>query len=584
MNIGSRPRLLAAASAIALLGIAVSGRQGPPASALKTPAETTGFAAASAYGDVMTFLTAVSAAAPRSIHLTTMGTTTDGRAMPLVVVGPSIADATPAAVRGSGKLRVWINAGSHGDDLDGTEATLALIRDLAAGRHAEWLESVVLLVSPLANPDGRERVAVGAPPFLNGPPGDVGQRMTASGVDLDGDATTLRSPEAQAAAKIWVDYDPLVLIDLHTTAWSCSGYVTTYAPPMHPGTSERVLAPLRNEWLPFITRNLKVRRTIDAFYRGRVSNGDDGCGSVPAPTTTAPAATSRRGSAPAPPAGRGARGRTGAAAPPAKALPITPTPAPPPPVTAAWTGITAAAGVAVNYAGLRNRFAIDGESYAYAAFAERVAAAGFFVEEAVSFVYAAGTRLKKATEDADADLIVGRSQATTAKLLTGTRIEVLMGSVDVIPNPANAGAPIRHRAAMTTTVPMIDRMWFEPATDEIAAAEYYIPSGLTSVLDLLKAHGVQLRQLTQPSRGVEEFVVTPAPGGRRAGRPLAGGWQPAGPAVSVPASTWVVRMNQPLARLAFALLEPASEDGLAATGLTGEAVDGSTTYPILRKR
>jgi hypothetical protein len=43
-------------------------------------------------------------------------------------------------------------------------------------------------------------------------------------------------------------------------------------------------------------------------------------------------------------------------------------------------------------------------------------------------------------------------------------------------------------------------------------------------------------------------------------------------------------MNQPLARLAFALLEPSSEDGLAAIGLLGDGLEGSGTYPILRKR
>jgi hypothetical protein len=43
-------------------------------------------------------------------------------------------------------------------------------------------------------------------------------------------------------------------------------------------------------------------------------------------------------------------------------------------------------------------------------------------------------------------------------------------------------------------------------------------------------------------------------------------------------------MNQPLARLAFYLLEPASDDGLTAWNALDEYLKDAKTYPILRKR
>lgn len=47
---------------------------------------------------------------------------------------------------------------------------------------------------------------------------------------------------------------------------------------------------------------------------------------------------------------------------------------------------------------------------------------------------------------------------------------------------------------------------------------------------------------------------------------------------------WEIRMDQPLGRLAFHLLEPASDDGLVAwNGLDGQLKD-ATTYPIFRTR
>ena len=54
--------------------------------------------------------------------------------------------------------------------------------------------------------------------------------------------------------------------------------------------------------------------------------------------------------------------------------------------------------------------------------------------------------------------------------------------------------------------------------------------------------------------------------------------------VDRPAGAWEVRMNQPLARLAFYLLEPTSDDGLVAWNSLDERLKDAKVYPILRKR
>jgi hypothetical protein len=43
-------------------------------------------------------------------------------------------------------------------------------------------------------------------------------------------------------------------------------------------------------------------------------------------------------------------------------------------------------------------------------------------------------------------------------------------------------------------------------------------------------------------------------------------------------------MNQPLARLAFYLIEPRSNDGLLTWDLLDDALKDAKTYPILRTR
>ena len=38
-------------------------------------------------------------------------------------------------------------------------------------------------------------------------------------------------------------------------------------------------------------------------------------------------------------------------------------------------------------------------------------------------------------------------------------------------------------------------------------AEYYVPAEATKALEILRAHGVQMRAVTQPVNGVERFAI-----------------------------------------------------------------------------
>jgi hypothetical protein len=117
-------------------------------------------------------------------------------------------------------------------------------------------------------------------------------------------------------------------------------------------------------------------------------------------------------------------------------------------------------------------------------------------------------------------------------------------------------------------------------------AAYLIPAGLEDVLDVLGAHGIRSHALTAAeTREVEVFGIT---GSTRAesefqghhARTLEGAW--ARETREVPVGTIVVPMDQPLARLAFVLLEPRSDDGLVVWNLLDPALEGAATYPILR--
>lgn len=529
----------------ALVAPRVTADQSVPLAALKTTAESSNYVSSTRYDAAMTFLKATAVAAPQLIHLQTIGVTNEQRGIPIAVIGAGLPDGAAAAVRASGRMRVLVRAGSHGDEVDGKEAALMLVRDVAMGRHAEWQSSLVLLVMPVFNADGGERLSPANLGAANGPSTGVGQHDNAQGRDLDRDSIAVRTPEGVAFTKFLLDYDPQVVIDLHTAADACAGYAFTYAPSLAPNTSDKLMSVLKNEWIPFIMGNLKTKYAVDSFYRGRIEGGSDGCGPAAAPTPSNVA----MGRNPAP-SGRG-RGRA--------AVPAGPPPVASPAGPASWTAIGPDPAITANYVGLRNRLALIGSSYARAPFSERVAATQHFLDEALAFVYGADSRLKKTIQDTDAELVVGRTLATSARTIAAAKLQILM---------APGGTPGE----------MTDRLWFEGATDEVAAAEYYVPAGLTATVELLRKHGILLRPLTQPARGVEQFVGAPIVQGaaRRSGT-----WTPAGPSVTVPAGDWVVRMNQPLARLAFTLLEPASDASLATAD---EALRAAPAYPISRKR
>jgi hypothetical protein len=244
-----------------------------------------------------------------------------------------------------------------------------------------------------------------------------------------------------------------------------------------------------------------------------------------------------------------------------------------------------------NYVGLRNRFALLSEAYAYATFKDRIVATGYFIEEALDFAHANAARLAAVVEAADAESIVGRDLATRATMKTGGLIDILIGEVEDVTNPNN-GATLRNRLDVSRVEPMLDRLWFEPSWIETVPAQYFVPASATAALDTLRAHGIALTEVTAPTSGAEEFVITdnttrPArPGSidfqNHELRTLEGYWRPTDTAV--PAGSFAVAMDQPLARLAFIMLAPTSDDGLLTWNVLDDLLGDGAPYPITRQR
>lgn len=502
----------------------------------RTRPELTGFRETSRYADVVSFMEAMDAKSPR-IHLTTMGYSMEGRRLPLAVVG-DVRDASPRAVRASGKTIVYLQGNIHAGEVEGKEALQILLRELAGGGHAAWADSLVLLIAPIYNADGNERVGLGNRPHQLGPVGGMGQRPNAQGLDLNRDHTKLDSPEARSLLKMARAYDPHVWVDLHTTNGTFHAYHLTYAPPLHPNTDPGLAGALSREWLPAVVRAMKSRHGRDLHDYGN----------VPAPESPWAAA-------------RGAeRG---------------------------WYSFDHRPRFSNNYAGLRNRFGILSEAYAYLTFEDRIAVTGEFVREVLGWAHAHATRIRRATEEADRRALAGQRLALTARLHRAAQpVEILMGAVDTLRHPYT-GEPMMRRRNVSRPERMADYSTFEAAETEIVPEAWLVPADLPEVAERLAAHGVRFERLAAPARmAVEEFRIDST---RAAEQPFQNHrerrvW---GRYVRTerifPAGTLRVPSGQPLGRLAFTLLEPRSDDGFLNWNLLDAALERApATYPIAR--
>ena len=273
---GVHVKQILAATFLVLFATSEVAAQGSGA-ALQTKPESTNFEQTSHFDDVVNFVNELAKASPRTIKLKTFGTTNEGRALPLVVVGAD--DASPDAVRRTRKLRVYIQGNIHGGEVEGKESAQMLLRDLAAGKHQDWLKQMVLLVAPIYNADGNERFSLTSRGRQHGPIGGQGQRPNAQGLDLNRDHMKLDSPEARAFVKLMNEYDPHVAMDLHTTNGTRHAYYLTYSPPLNPATDPTITSLLRDTWFPWLTQSVRSKYGWDYYYYGNVEGTRPSAGS-----------------------------------------------------------------------------------------------------------------------------------------------------------------------------------------------------------------------------------------------------------------------------------------------------------------
>jgi len=175
----------------------------------------------------MTFLRKAEAAAPELIRVSNFGRSAQGRPLPLVIVSAD-GTFTPQAAAATGKPVVLLQSCIHAGEVDGKDATLMILRDIALGRRPDLTKGVITLFVPIYNADGHERVSPYNRSNQNGPVEGMGYRATTAGINLNRDFLRLASPEARAMARLVTTWNPDLHVDNHVTNGSDHAWVLTW--------------------------------------------------------------------------------------------------------------------------------------------------------------------------------------------------------------------------------------------------------------------------------------------------------------------------------------------------------------------
>lgn len=509
-----------------LLLLAATVHADQPPVALQTVAEKSGFKATSRHQEVVEFCQELAKASP-VVRLGELGTSHEGRKLPLVILAdPPVI--TPEEAAKSGKLVVFALANIHAGEVDGKEGVLMLARDLATAKDKPLLKDLIVVLAPIFNADGNDRIARTNRGHQVGPEEGVGERANAQGLDLNRDFVKLESPEVRSLVRFLNRWDPAIVLDLHTTNGSRHRYTITYDGPRNPAGDARLNSFAREQALPELGRRFEQRSGYKAFFYGNFS-----------------------------------------------------------PDRTRWETTLAQPRYSIHYVGLRHRLAILVESYAFAPYRDRVLASRDFVRTVLEYAAENKQTIAQLTKEArDAATRAGRNSKGGDLVAVRHKLAPLPGSVTVLgfEEEEKDGRRVPTTQPKDYTVQFLARP--EPTVSVRRPWAYLVPARYPKVIEVLQRHGIELDELREDldldvelyrlekvQRTEREFQkhrtvtveTSPHTGERR-----------------VLAGTVLVKTGQPLGTLAVCLLEPLSDDGLCHWNFFDDALAEGKEFPVLR--
>ena len=230
-----------------------------------TRAEASRYLETSRHADVMAYLAELERRKDPRLTIQSFGKSPEGRELPLLVLSTR-GVRSPVAARAAELPVVLVINGIHAGEVEGKEAGLMLVRDLLDGKFPGLLEHLTLLVVPLFNPDGNDRISPENRKLdlehlegQLGPVSGVGTRTNASGVNLNRDYMRQGALEMQCLqSRVCQPWKPHLTVDCHSTNGSVHRFDLTFDVPhtIESGRAEPILF-MRERMLPAVRREVR---------------------------------------------------------------------------------------------------------------------------------------------------------------------------------------------------------------------------------------------------------------------------------------------------------------------------------------
>lgn len=531
----------AAGAAVALLCTISSpaslwAQQGP-----LTVAEASGFKATSRYVDIMDFIGELQALSPL-IRVETLCTSAEGREVPLIVIGDPV-PYSPTDLHYDDRAVVYIQANIHAGEVEGKEAAQMLARDIIQATTANYLDRLVILIAPIFNADGNEKISTQNRRNQVGPEQGVGIRYNGQNLDLNRDGLKLESPEVLGLVQNVLNrWDPIFFLDSHTHNGSYHQEPVTWTWGLNPNGDTALLDYMADTMMPAINRNMKEQYNTLCTLHGDFLDVTD----------------------------------------PEKG----------------WVPLGPQPRYLSNYVGLRNRLSVLNEQYPYVDFETRVRSCyNLFLtfldylhanrDEIVTIIREADRRtIERGLDPSEDDVYIVEYNREPIR----ERLTILGYEMEIIQvEGGRRRTRVTDRKKTYLNVPYYAR--YTPKRTVRFPGGYLITAQDPTIIDKLLQHGIGVERLTEPATlAVESFTVTEITGSRRLNQghytnAVQGEYSTV--EVEFQAGTFFVSTAQPLANVAVYLLEPESDDGLIVWNffdryLASQWGGGPRTYPVYR--
>lgn len=479
-----------------------------------TVAESSNFTATSRYADVIKFIKELQRKTPL-IKVETLCISYEGREAPLLILGQP-APSSPLSLKHSQKGVIYIQANIHAGEVEGKEASLMIARDILLKDKPLFLDKLVILIAPIFNADGNEKISPENRRNQAGPEKGVGVRTNGQNLDLNRDSMKLESPELQGLVQnVLMRWDPFLLVDCHTTNGSYHEEPVTYSWPLNPNGDISIIEYMREKMLPWINTHLKEKSNTLSIPYGNFMGFKNPKG---------------------------------------------------------WRTFSHHPRFVTNYVGLRNRLAILNENYAYADYKTRVLGCYHFLLSILEYCYH--------HKDEISELVAEADRKTIKKGLTPSGKETFAIEYDIAPLkkpvtirgwemeeiPRERGWPQVKKTDKKRVFTLPYYADFIPKRTVQFPCAYLLANPIPEIREKLLQHGVVVEELTETQTlEVESFRLKEIKGAQRIyqGHRLN---SVKGEYIvekrEFPEGTLFIETAQPLGSLAAYLLEPESDDGL----------------------